>query len=328
MKISKEAKIGLFAIICLAVLVWGLNFLKGKNVFSSTNIYYAVFSRVDGLKPTNDVVLSGFKVGSVKGIKFQEGHTGKLIVTLLIEKKYQIPLGSKIKLISSDIMGGKALRLDLCQNDAFHQNGDTLSASIETGLLDQVIFEMVPIKEKAENLMESLENALKTINEVFDEKNRKNINQSFESLKNSLAHVDNLTKELEGIMNQENGKLTQIVDNVHSVTEIFKDHGEDFEHIIKNFSNITDTLAKANIARTLAQTDSVMHALNLIVSKINNGEGSVGMLLQNDTLYYNLESASENLELLLQDIKDNPKRYVNISLFDFSRTRYEREKRR
>jgi phospholipid/cholesterol/gamma-HCH transport system substrate-binding protein len=327
MKITREAKIGLFAVICIAVLFWGVNFLKGKNVFSRTNIYYAVYNRVDGLKPTNDVLLSGFKVGLVKDIKFEQGQTGRLIVTILVEKKYSIPHNSVLKLISADIMGGKALRLDVTPNNTFHESGDTLTASIETGLLDQLMFEMVPIKEKAESLMGGLETTLDIISKVFNEENRDNLDQSFVSLKNSLDNIDNLSGQLNGMLTDEEGKLLKIVSNVHYISQNLRDHSEDFDLIIKNFSSISDSLAQSNLARTLAQIDSAMLSLNAIVTRINKGEGSMGMLINNDTLYTNLENAAQNLEHLLYDMKINPKRYINISLFDFSRTKYQKEKK-
>ena len=327
MRITKEAKIGIFAVISLAALFWGVNFLKGKNIFSRTNTYYAIFNRVDGLKPTNDVLLSGYKVGLVKSIKFEEGHTGRLIVTLLVEKRYQIPRNSIVKLISADLMGGKAIRLEVTPNDEFHQSGDTLKSSIETGLLDQLVFEMVPIKEKAERLMEDMEIALEVIAKVFNEQNRDNLTQSIESLRSSLGNIDELTGELNGMLSDDEGKLLQIVNNVHSISQNLKDNSDDIDLIVKNISSISDTLAKANLSQTLAQTDSAMVSFNQIVTKINRGEGSMGMLINNDTFYNNLENASRNLELLLYDMKVNPKRYVNISLFDFSRTKYQKEKK-
>ncbi|HPF93867.1 MAG TPA: MCE family protein, partial [Tenuifilaceae bacterium] len=128
-------------------------------------------------------------------------------------------------------------------------------------------------------------------------------------------------------LSDDEGKLLQIVNNVHSISQNLKDNSEDIDIIVKNFSSISDTLAKANLSRTLAQTDSAMISFNQIVTKINQGEGSMGMLINNDTLYNNLESAARNLELLLYDMKVNPKRYVNISLFDFSRTKYQKEKK-
>jgi phospholipid/cholesterol/gamma-HCH transport system substrate-binding protein len=258
----------------------------------------------------------------VKNIRFEEGHTGRIIVTLLVEKKYPIPLNSMVKLISADIMGGKAIRLELAPNKEFHQSGDTLSSSIETGLLDQMIYEMVPVKEKAERLMEDMERVMEVIVKVFNEENRDNINRSFESLKSSLENVNSITNSVDQLVSDENGKLNQIISNVHSISKNLKDNTEQIDMIMKNFAAISDTIAKANLSNTLAQADSAMSSFNQLMVKVNSGEGTVGMLLHNDTLYNNLEQAARNLELLLFDMKTNPKRYINFSLIDFSRDRY------
>ncbi len=327
MKITREAKIGIFTVLCLATLIWGINFLKGKNIFSRTNTYYAVFKRVDGLKVTNTVMLSGYKVGTVKSIRFEEGNTGKLIVALLIEKKYDIPLNSVAKLISADIMGGKAIRLDFSTSNEFHKQGDTLVSSIETGLLDQLIFEMVPVKEKAETLMEDMEKVLEVITQVFNKDNRENLNQSFASLRSTLENFDKASASVDVMLSSENSKFKQILENVAHFSNSLKRNTAGIDSIINNLAAVTDTLAQANIAHTLAQADSSLHAINQIVTKINAGQGTVGALMHNDTLYHNLERSAKNLELLLYDMKVNPKRYINFSLIDFSRTRYVEEKR-
>ena len=322
MKITREVKIGLFAIVCLAVLFWGLNFLKGRNVFSRTNIYYAVYNRVDGLKPTNDIMLSGFKIGSVKSIAFNDVKSGKLVVTLLIEKKYQIPHNSEAKLVSADIMGGKAIRLELSSSADYHEQGDTLISSIETGLLDQLIFEMGPIKDKAENLIVEMDKVLVNINQVLNDSNKDNINQSFESLRSSLAHFNSVSKSIDMMLNSESGEIKGTLSNLNDFSLTLKNNSAGIDTIVGNLAALSDTLVKANIAHILSQTDSAIFALNQLVTKINSGEGSVGALLQNDTLYLNLEQSTKNLELLLYDMRVNPKRYINFSLFDFSRSRY------
>ncbi|MFO8022079.1 MAG: MlaD family protein [Perlabentimonas sp.] len=327
MKITKEAKIGIFAVVCLAVLFWGLNFLKGRNVFSRTNTYYAVFERVDGLKPTNPVMLSGYKIGTVRSIDFEEDNTGNLIVAIQVEKRYDIPIRSEVKLVSADIMGGKAIRIELSQNNGFHNAGDTLYASIETGLLDQVMYEMAPIKEKAESLMVNMDNALKVIVDIFNEENKKNIDQSIGSMRSSLKNVDDLTHSVNQLFGQDTSKFNIMLSNVHSITENLKANNQKIDSAIQNFASISDTLARSNLANTLTQADSAMIALNQIATKINRGEGSMGMMLNNDTLYNNLEDAARNLELLLLDMKLNPKRYINFSLIDFSRNRYEKDKK-
>jgi phospholipid/cholesterol/gamma-HCH transport system substrate-binding protein len=322
MKITREAKIGLFTAICLATLFWGVNFLKGKNVFSRTNTFHTVFNRVDGLKVTNDVVLSGYKVGTVKSIKFEEGHTGRIIVTLLIEKKYLVPKNSVAKLISSDIMGGKAIRLELAPNQEYHSQGDTLISSIETGLLDQLIYEMVPIKEKAETLMEDLGKVLTAVDQVLNPQNQENINRSFASLSSSLENINSASKSLDELLNSDESDLKKILSNMNELTHSLKGNASGIDTVINNFAAISDTIAKANLGRILTQTDSALMAVNQLITSINAGEGSMGALMHNDTLYNNLEQSAKNLELLLYDMKVNPKRYINFSLIDFSRTRY------
>lgn len=322
MKIKREAKIGLFTVVCLATLFWGVNFLKGKNVFSRTNIFYAVYNRVDGLKVTNDVVLSGYKVGTVKNIEFEEGHTGRIIVTLLVEKKYLVPKNSVAKLISSDIMGGKAIRLELAPNQEYHSQGDTLLASIETGLLDQLIFEMAPIKDKAESLMDDLGKVLTAIDQVLNPQNQESISRSFTSLSNSLENIDGASKSLDELLTSDASDLRMILSNLNELTHSLKGNASGVDTVINNLAAISDTLAKANLNQILAQADSALMAVNQLITKINAGEGTMGALMHSDTLYLNLEQSAKNLELLLYDMKVNPKRYINFSLFDFSRSRY------
>ena len=327
MKITREAKIGIFAVLCLAVLFWGVNFLKGKNVFSRTSIYHAVFNRIDGLQETNDVLLNGYKVGTVKDIKFEEGHTGRLIVTILVEKQYKIPHNSVAKLISSDIMGGKAIKLDVSPNPSFHEPGDTLLSQIETGLLDQIGYEMEPVKKKAENLMEEMDKVLEIMGEVFNEANREHLNSSFESLNRTLANIEQSSESFDLLLNSENGTLIQITNNINSISKNLADNKDEFSNIIQNFSSISDSLAKANFASTLLAADSTVKSLNQILDKINRGEGSMGMLVNDTTLYKNVEYAAKSLDLLLIDMKINPKRYINFSLIDLSRDKYEKNEK-
>jgi phospholipid/cholesterol/gamma-HCH transport system substrate-binding protein len=322
MRVTREAKIGFFAVICLASLFWGVSFLKGKNIFSSTNTYYAVFNRVDGLKPTNPVNISGYKVGTVKSIRFEEGHTGRLIVSIIIQKKYLIPLNSCVNIVSADLMGGKAIRLDLAQNSDFHKSGDTLRASIETSLLDQLAVEIVPMKEKAQQLIGEVEKVLSNLNHVMNEQNKENISQSISSLRNSLQNFEHISASMDKMINDDKGKLNQILSNVHFISENLKNNSAGIDSIVNNLASISDTLAKANITRILSQADSSLLAFNQISTKINAGQGTLGALIHNDTLYYNLEQSAKNLELLLFDMKVNPRRYINFSLIDFSRSRY------
>lgn len=326
LKVVREVKIGFFAIVCLAGLFWGINFLKGKNIFSPNHIYFAIFNQVDGLENTNPVLINGFKVGVIKDIEFENGNTGRFVVTMLVNKKYSLPESTIAKMISTSIMGGKAIKLEVIGGGPSHHPGDTLPGQIETGLIDQLGHQIAPVKQKAENLMVEFERTLKIMSEVFNEQNREQLSQSFENLNRSLYHVNKSTAELDTMLSP-NGSLRRIFANVESISTNLKNNNKDITKIVKNFSAISDTIAKANIASTLLQVDSAMHQFNTVISKVNSGTGTLGNLIKNDTLYYNLESASRSLDILIRDIKDNPKRYINFSVIDLSRTKYIEQKK-
>jgi len=319
--ISREAKIGFFATVCLAAMFWGINFLKGKNIFSPNHIYYAIFNQVDGLENTNPVLINGFKVGLVKDIRFEDANTGKFLVTLLVGKKYSIPENTIAKLISTGILGGKAIKLEVIKGSKYHNPGDTLPSQIETGLIDQLGYQIAPVKQKAENLMVEFEKTLKIMSEVFNEENRDQLNQSFANLNKALYSINQTAAELDTTLSP-NGTLRKLFSNVESISANLKNNNKDITRIVKNFSAISDTIAKIKIASTMLQVDSAMHQFNAVITKINSGKGTLGNLIKNDTLYYNLENASKSLELLIKDVKENPKRYINFSVIDLSRTKY------
>lgn len=326
LKITKETKIGLFAAICLFAMFWGINFLKGKNVFSPNNVYYAVFSSIDGLENTNDVLINGFKVGLVENIEFKDVRSGKFLVTMLIGKKYEIPRNTVAKLISSDIMGGKAIKLEVSPDTAYYQPGDTLPSAIEVGLIDQLGHQMVPVKEKAMDLMTELESALKVFTQVFNETNRDQLSQSMVNLNKTLGNLNQSTAALDTMLNNPKGSLRNIFINVESISNNLKKNNKELSNILKNFSSVSDSLAKVNIVQTMSKLETSVKDLNSILQKVNSGEGTLGKLVNNDTLYNNLESASKGLDMLINDIKNNPKRYVNFSVIDLSRTKYVEEK--
>jgi len=307
-------------------MFWGINFLKGKNIFSPNHQYYAIFDQVDGLENTNPVLINGFKVGLVKNIKFEEGNTGRFLVTLLIGKKYKIPEKTIAKLISTSIIGGKAIKLEVTRASKYLSPGDTMASQIETGLIDQLGHQIAPVKQRAEALMKELENTLRVMNDIFNEKNREQLSQSFANLNKSLYSINQTAAELDTSLSP-NGTLRKIFINMESISANLRNNNKDITKIVKNFSSISDSIAKIKFASTMLQVDSAMRQFNHIITSINSGKGSLGNLVKNDTLYYNIENASRSLDLLLKDLKANPKRYINFSLIDLSKTKYEEVKK-
>lgn len=327
MKIKREAKIAIIFIAALILFFWGFNFLKGKNLFTTQRTYYAVYKQVNGLVEANPVVINGYKVGIVNKIYFHPDGSGRLIVKFNVDNDIRIPYNTVAKLYSSDILGSRAIELVLGNSKVDASSGDTLSTQIQASLGEEVSIQMMPIKQKFEDVMLSIDSVLVLIRGVFDENTRKNLSLSFESIKLTIKNLENTTYNIDTLVTTQKYKLAAIISNVESITANIKKNNDKISNIIVNFSNISDTLAKAKIASTISNADKALGEFNMILGKVNRGEGSLGMLVNNDSLYKNLNSASEQLNQLVEDVKLNPQRYINVSVFGKKQKAYKPSKK-
>lgn len=300
MKLSKEIKIGIVAIIAFALLVWGFNFLKGKNIIVTSNYYYAMYDNINGLEDASPVMLSGYKVGVVETIKFHKKYRSKIIIRFSVNKDIKIPHGSQAIIEPATIIAGKVVRLNFSDATQFHIKGDTLTGIVDSGLEAQ----LMPIKDKAEKLIVSLDSVLS----IFDAERR-------QSLKNSLENIETITNDVSGLVASEKDKLAKILANFESISANLKNNNEKISTVLNNFSNISDSLAQANIKTTVLNANKTISELGIISEKINNGEGTIGLLINNDSLYVNLNKLAEDLDKLVIDLNEHPKRYVHFSLF-------------
>lgn len=314
-KITREAKIGLFVTVCIFALAWGINFLKGKSIFSPNNTYYTWFTSVDGLEVTNDVLINGFKVGLINEIGFEDAKAGKFLITLHIEKKYHIPRNTVAKLVSTNVMGGKAIKLEISPDVEYYSPGDTLPSLIETGLIDQLIHQMAPIKQKTEMLMSRLNESIAAFNNVFNQNNQSQLNEAITGLNSTIRNANGITAKLDSSLKSPNGSLNNTINNLESISRNIRKSNGDINKIITNLTTLSDTLAQANLGKTIIALDSSLSQLNKALLQINSGRGTAGSLVYNDSLYINLENASKNMVILLDDINKNPKKYVKFSLF-------------
>jgi phospholipid/cholesterol/gamma-HCH transport system substrate-binding protein len=319
MRISNITKVGILVVATFAMLIWGISFLKGKNFFKQENEYYVIYDRVDGLSKSASVMLNGLKIGQVRSVIFDQ-KTTKIIVKFAIGEEFTLPDSTVAQIMSSDLMGTKAIDLTYGKSTKFHEKGDTLISAIEESLKDQVSLQMLPIKVKAESLMSSMDSVLAVIQSIFNEGTRANISQTFTSIKMTIENLEKTSVTLDTMLRNEKGKIGKIFSNIEFITYNLKNNNQHITNIITNFSTLSDSLAKVNISKTLTQADKALKNANEILTKINTGEGSMGMLLNNDTLYNNLESSAHSLNKLLDDMQKNPKRYVHFSMFDFGRS--------
>jgi len=295
MAISKEVKIGAIVFSGIIVLYFGINYLKGKDFFSSEKHVYALYERVEGLAPSNIIEINGLKAGFVREIKLLPDHSGRILVTMNLQSGLKIPRNSVAQIYSTDLLGTKGIRLIFGTSKEDLQDGDTLFADLQKSLSEEVNAQVAPVKQKAENLLASLDSVAQILRDVFNEETKQNLKNSFASISTSLRSIQKITTNIDTL------KIKQILANVESFTH--------------NFSAISDTLKRANLAGTIENLKKTVDEASAVFEKINKGKGSMGKLMNDDSLYVNLNAASKSLDELLKDLKANPKRYVHISVF-------------
>jgi len=315
LKLSKEFIIGLIVTAALALLYWGFNFLKGEDVFSNDRIFIAVYDDVAGLEKTNPITINGLNVGQVRNMNFTNDSEAKVIIELVLKNNIDIPIDSKAKIVSSDLLGSKAVEIKLGDESELAQSGDTLISEVEVSIKDEVNRQLKPIKTKAENLMSSIDTVLSMLQGLFSYDNTDNFAKSVEHIANSFENLESTTQTLDTLITGQKNKLEGIFSNIESITRNLKNNEDELNNIITNFSAVSDTLAKVRFAETMNNVDKTMAELAMVTEKINNGDGSLGLLVNNDSLYFELEKSSKDLNLLLEDIRLHPKKYLKFSVF-------------
>lgn len=316
MKITREVKVGFIVLLGIGVLYVGVNYLKGVSLFSDSRTFYCVYDRVDGVQSSNPVVINGYNVGQVRRVTLLPDVTHQLLVEISIkEKNLNIPKDSQARIQSSSLLGSKEIQLVLGSSSTLAESGDTLYTSIESGLMESVNQEILPLKLKTEQLISDIDSIITIFQAILNEDARDNLTKSLSSIQGTIQSLEITAFRLDTLVKEEKVKFKSILGHVEAITGNLETSNEEITTIIQNFSSLSDSLLQSNIKTVINNASSAMAEVNSITGKINRGEGSMGMLINNDSLYHNLESASNQLDLLLEDIRVNPDRYVRVSVF-------------
>lgn len=316
MKISKEFKIGIVVLCAIAAFLWGINFLKGTNLFSHKYYLYAVYPKIDNLIPANPLLINGYKIGQVNEISlFQQGGQNKVLVKFLLTEDVKIPKNSIAKAVSSDLLGSKAVEIIYSNETELVKSGDTLIAAAEEGFKESLDKRIAPIQAKAENLINSMDSVMTVVSLILNTKTRDNLERSFESVRKAILTLEQTAYKLDDLVGSEKTKISSVLSNLNQITSNLSKNGQKIDAIINNVSSMTDSLAKAQLKDAIANADKSMKELNIMLAKINEGQGTAGKLLKNDSLYNNLNKSSEDLDKLLKDLRLNPERYIHFSIF-------------
>jgi phospholipid/cholesterol/gamma-HCH transport system substrate-binding protein len=307
MKLSNEVRLGIIITIAIAVVIWGLNFLKGKNILKASRDYYAIYEQIGGLEINSKVFMNGYRIGQVDDIYFNADGSGKLTIVLGVHKKHNITVGSISEIYSADLLGTKAVQINLADGNEFHEDGDTLLSALKLGIDQKLEEQLLPVKDKAEKLIVTIDSLVQNLQYVFDEETMNSLKASIENLEKSSENVKDMLAA--------NSKLRSIISHIESITRNLSENNAAISQAIRNISMISDSLAQANLKATVEKTNLTLEQTHILLKKINDGEGTLGMLVNNDTLYRHLEDVSRDLDRLLLDLHENPKKYINVSVF-------------
>lgn len=317
MKISREVKLGILAAVTLFLFIWGINYLRGKDLFTPQISFYAVYEEVGGLTESNPVRVSGVQIGQVDRITFHPDGSGRVVVESIIESgKILIPDNSTARM-SSDFLGTTEIEIVLGDSQTLLGQGDTLQSQTKESITDQVTRQLMPMRQKVEDLLGQVDTILTVIQYTFNPQTRDNIINSVESITKTLNSLESTTMTLDTSLEAQISKLSVILSNAESITTNIENNNEDISQIIKNFSAISDTLAAARIEQTFRNVNQTMDDFAQVMEKINRGEGSMGLLINDEDLYRNLDASSRQLDSLLMEIRKNPGKYFNISVFSW-----------
>ena len=314
--ISQEFKIGTLMILGMALLFIGINYLKGFNPFTKQVHLYAVYNKIEGLSVSNPVLVNGFKVGQVSNVTFSPEGDGSLLVEFTIEEsKLRVPIDSEAKIYSSDLFGTKAIKIEPGVTKTYAQPGDTLLSSVEMDITAAVRKELEPLRRKTEDLIKGVDEILINMKAVFEDDATQGLPSAFESFHRTIRTLENTVDNLDGLVVENRILFKNVMSNIDALAQNLNDNNKQISNIITNFSNISDSLVSVDITKSLAKADKAMDEIALVTKRINNGEGTIGKLLVNDSLYNGLVDSNLEIQELLDDLQLNPWKYVRVSLF-------------
>ncbi|MCL6266259.1 MlaD family protein [Flagellimonas myxillae] len=309
MKLSREIKTGIIVLTGILAFIFGLSYLKSSSIFENTKTLYAVYDHVGGIQSGTQVTINGVVVGNVTGIEFKNARF-QSVVTFSVDEGHEFSKNSSAEIYDTGIIGGKGVQIHPVFDGApMAKSGDTLQSNTKPGITALVQEKLTPLQMKVEGAVSHADTLLMNVNKVLDDQTRIELRQSIAGLNELISSFKTSADKLNVLLENNKEQLDNSLKNVDKITS--------------NFSKLSDSLANAGLASTVSNFKTTVEKLNSVLMKIEKGEGSLGKLAHDEQLYDNLAAASRELDLLLQDFRLNPKRYVNVSVFGKKQKEYE-----
>jgi len=307
-KVSNEVRVGIAAILTILAFIYLYNYLKGKDLFSTMARYYVIYNDISGLTDSNPVEINGFKAGVVQSINLLNDNSGRLLVELSIKKGYNIPVGSVAEITSASLIAGMKIRILFGPGPGVYRNGDTIPGKLSEPILSIFEKEFIPVKNKINNLIDVLDSAISGINKIVTA-------ELADDLRGTVSNLNSTTSNVNEIIGSRKKELKAVIDDLSVFSSTLSASSSKIDKTISNLQSITDSISAAGIYRTFSGLRTTLEETKVLLEGINRGKGTAGQLITNDSLYRNLTASLASLDILLKDLKENPKKYVHFSVF-------------
>lgn len=301
MKLTREIKTAILVISSILLFIWGYSFLKAKDIFTNYKTFYVTYDDVEGLTSSAPVTLNGLNIGKVNSITI-DNSTGKLLVELQLKTDFPISKSSIATIYEPGFIGGKQIAIyPNFEDKELAIDGQKLKGETKLGLTASVGNKLEPLQLKIENLLQNTDKLISGLNNILDTKGQADIKNSLSEMNETISEFHKASSSLNSILDNNKVQINGVVTN--------------FNKISKDFSKISDSLTKANIGKTVKNLEKTLANVDQIMLNLQNGKGTMGKILKDEALYTNINKATKEMELLLQDLRLYPTRYVNVSLF-------------
>jgi phospholipid/cholesterol/gamma-HCH transport system substrate-binding protein len=308
MKISHEVKVGAVALITIIAFILMFEFLKGTALFTSTDTYHIVYDNIAGLTESNPVEINGYQAGVVQDVKLINDGSGRILVSLSVDKHFNIPKDTKAEITTATLIAGMKIILRMGGSTEMCHDHDTISGYVATSILDRLSSTVAPLEDNITNIILKLDSVISALNDIFTP-------GMTAEIRSTMANVNSVTASLKEVSTNSKDELISSIEDLQSFTAMLSANSETLDSTLQNISSISDAIAAADLGTTLGSLRSSLTNLDDIVKGISQGEGTAGKFIANDSLYTNLSNTLFNLDMLLRDMKENPKKYVHFSLF-------------
>jgi phospholipid/cholesterol/gamma-HCH transport system substrate-binding protein len=313
MKISNETKIGSLTAVAIVLLVLGFNFLKGKTLFGKSHNIFAKYTNVQGLQPSNPVVINGMQVGTVYSITTDK-NMKEILVNMNLTKDVNIPVNS-VAIIKPSLLGTTSIDIRLGDAQTYVAKNGYIATEATAGVFNDVLSKVDPILYQVTKAVTSIDSVLMSVNHILDPNAKNNLGAMLANLNTTSANLVGASSSLTKLLNTETGALTGTLNNLNSFTANLDKNNGKITNLVGNLDKTATNLSNLDLQQTLNTLNGTIGDLKSTIGKLNNTSGTAGLLLNDTKLYNNLTATANKLNLLIDDLKTNPKRYISISVF-------------